>query len=392
MAENLVINGTTYPGVTTLAMQTENGETVGFYPDAVRYVEQALTDEQKAQVRENIGVTGDGERGLSIYRSSVKSGYLSSLLIDVSSLEIPSSYTPKNHDVVLTADNCLYYVDYLDAAAGKVTLASYGEIVSLTGDPGRSAYEYAKDGGYEGTEEEFAKMMAGGGGSGAQTPDWNQNDEAGAGYIKGRTHWVDDNGYHPLDGHYLTESVPWTEDMSTVVLETVELTFDSNCESTLDADSEIYEGGSYAVIWNGAEFECTGQLYEQDGVYMGIRLDTGGPCVVWAVTTEMVETVGAKMVITCSSDYCNQPNSLSIEKRGTFHHKLALELLPDEIPVGLLMGDAGLAGKLLYVDDNGCISPLTLGAGLKIEGGVLMLTTVSTTATLGTAKLGTMIL
>lgn len=55
MAENLVINGTTYPGVTTLAMQTENGETVGFYPDAVRFNEQELTDEQKAQARKNIG-------------------------------------------------------------------------------------------------------------------------------------------------------------------------------------------------------------------------------------------------------------------------------------------------------------------------------------------------
>lgn len=72
MAENLVINGVTYPGVETLAMQNENGETVGFYPDAVRYNTQTLTEQQKAQARENIGVDetinkalGDIESALS---------------------------------------------------------------------------------------------------------------------------------------------------------------------------------------------------------------------------------------------------------------------------------------------------------------------------------------
>lgn len=55
MAENLVINGTTYPGVTTMTMTNESGEKVGFYPDAVRFNEQTLTDEQKAIARENIG-------------------------------------------------------------------------------------------------------------------------------------------------------------------------------------------------------------------------------------------------------------------------------------------------------------------------------------------------
>ena len=58
MAENLVINGVTYPGVETIAMQNENGETVGFYPDAVRYNAQELTDEQKAQARDNLGAAG----------------------------------------------------------------------------------------------------------------------------------------------------------------------------------------------------------------------------------------------------------------------------------------------------------------------------------------------
>lgn len=34
------------------------------------------------------------------------------------------------------------------------------EFTSPQGDPGKSAYEYACDGGYSGTEEEFAKNLA----------------------------------------------------------------------------------------------------------------------------------------------------------------------------------------------------------------------------------------
>jgi hypothetical protein len=39
------------------------------------------------------------------------------------------------------------------------------EIPSIRGDRGKSAYEYAQEGGYAGTEEEFAKQLANGCGS-----------------------------------------------------------------------------------------------------------------------------------------------------------------------------------------------------------------------------------
>ena len=55
MAENLVVNGVVYNGVDSISMQNENGEKVPFYPDAVRYNAQTLTEEQKAQARANIG-------------------------------------------------------------------------------------------------------------------------------------------------------------------------------------------------------------------------------------------------------------------------------------------------------------------------------------------------
>lgn len=55
MAQDVVINGTTYPAVESVALTDANGNVTLYYSDAVRYVEQGLTDEQKAQARENIG-------------------------------------------------------------------------------------------------------------------------------------------------------------------------------------------------------------------------------------------------------------------------------------------------------------------------------------------------
>lgn len=56
MAENIVANGVTYNAVDTVSFVNENGEDVAFYPDAVRYNAQELTEEQKEQARLNIGV------------------------------------------------------------------------------------------------------------------------------------------------------------------------------------------------------------------------------------------------------------------------------------------------------------------------------------------------
>ena len=56
MAENVVINDTTYNGVDALALLRPDGSVVTFYPDAVRYNAQNLTEAQKAQARQNIGV------------------------------------------------------------------------------------------------------------------------------------------------------------------------------------------------------------------------------------------------------------------------------------------------------------------------------------------------
>lgn len=55
MAQDVVINGTTYPAVETVALLDANGNATMYYPDAVRYVSQELTEGQQAQARMNIG-------------------------------------------------------------------------------------------------------------------------------------------------------------------------------------------------------------------------------------------------------------------------------------------------------------------------------------------------
>lgn len=57
MSENVTINGTTYPAVDTVVLYNANGNAIPFYPDAVRYSAQDLTEAQKAQARKNIGMS-----------------------------------------------------------------------------------------------------------------------------------------------------------------------------------------------------------------------------------------------------------------------------------------------------------------------------------------------
>lgn len=52
-------------------------------------------------------------------------------------------------------------VALLNGVNGDVAAISDDQIAALTGEAGKSAYEYAKDGGFTGTEAEFAAKLAG---------------------------------------------------------------------------------------------------------------------------------------------------------------------------------------------------------------------------------------
>ena len=65
---------------------------------------------------------------------------------------------------------------------------------------------------------------------------------------------------------------------------------------------------------------------------------------------------------------------------------------PDGEPTTSFYFGTENAGKLIYVGEDGYSVGLTIGSGLKIVDGVLMLDGAVASAVLGTAKLGTMVL
>jgi hypothetical protein len=67
MAQDVVINGTTYPAVETVALTDADGNTKMYHPDAVRHVEQTLTEGQKNQARLNIGAISNAVSDLVNY-------------------------------------------------------------------------------------------------------------------------------------------------------------------------------------------------------------------------------------------------------------------------------------------------------------------------------------
>jgi hypothetical protein len=87
------------------------------------------------------------------------------------------------------------------------------------GADGKSAYAYAQDAGYTGTEEEFADKLAADAGGSSVRSDWSQNDSAQPDYVKNRTHWSgitqnviewDANGDYPVVEDYckISDLVP----------------------------------------------------------------------------------------------------------------------------------------------------------------------------------------
>lgn len=78
-------------------------------------------------------------------------------------------------------------------------------------------------------------------------PDWNQNDETAADYVKNRTHWIGD------------------PELVTIIEETT-------AEMDICAETpeiEFVAGQVYLVNWNGAEYECTAWADDSGYVYLG---------------------------------------------------------------------------------------------------------------------------
>ena len=165
------------------------------------------------------------------------------------------------------------------------------------GDNGKSAYSYAQDGGYTGTEEEFAAKLAADklpnpypltftgavnetyDGSSAKTitipsggahSDWNQNDSTAADYIKNRPFYTGD----PVE---------------TVLVEESSVSFALsggfyNASFPTSFNAEL--GQTYKISWDGTVYECTCKDFSNLPIIgnqsiLGIGSDTGEPFVIF---------------------------------------------------------------------------------------------------------------
>ena len=118
------------------------------HSNAVRTVDQSLTDDQKAQARTNIGAlsTGDVDTVLQQAKDSGQfdgeDGYTPVKGVDY--FDGKDGYTPVKGKDYFDGYTPVKGKDYFDGANGK------------------TAYAYAQDGGYTGTEAEFAAKLASG--------------------------------------------------------------------------------------------------------------------------------------------------------------------------------------------------------------------------------------
>lgn len=95
MADNIVVNKTTYNDVEAVSMVNENGDEILYYPDAVRYNAQNLTEAQKSQARENIGAIT--EKDAPVKSVNNKTGAVSLNAEDVGAR--PNTWMPSAADV-----------------------------------------------------------------------------------------------------------------------------------------------------------------------------------------------------------------------------------------------------------------------------------------------------
>ena len=173
------------------------------------------------------------------------------------------------------------------------------------GDNGKSAYSYAQDGGYTGTEAEFAAKLAAEklpnpypltftgavsetyDGSSAKTieipsggahSDWNQNDSTAADYIKNRPFYTGD----PVETVLVEESTVSFAELGNGLYMTE---FESTFVPTV--------GEVYKVSWDGTVYECTCVEFSGGTVIGNLSIagagsDTGEPFIMTIFSGETI--------------------------------------------------------------------------------------------------------
>lgn len=115
--------------------------------------------------------------------------------------------------------------------------------------------------------KQYGGGCGGGGSSGGAQPDWNQNDETAADYVKNRPFYISD----PVE---------------TVLIEDINVSFSNPSASiyygSMPTTIELIAGDTYKVSWDGAAYECVCELIMGNPAIgnpsiMGAGADTGEP-------------------------------------------------------------------------------------------------------------------
>lgn len=179
------------------------------------------------------------------------------------------------------------------------------------GPTGKSAYEHAKDGGYKGTEAEFAAKMAAPG-SGIQA-NLAQNDTTQPDYVKNRTHYKEEIPAATLyDG-----SVKFITSMGSI--------------TGID-NTKLETGKTYRVTWNGKAYDCvayrTGDTLLGNLALMYAGDDTGEP-----FCLEKFSSNGSTVI---KNSETAETVTLKVEiPAEVIYHKIPKEYLPDDIGGGV---------------------------------------------------------
>lgn len=155
------------------------------------------------------------------------------------------------------------------------------------------------------------------GGSASVQADLAENDPEAPGYVKNRTHWVEGG---------VVELLPET---------TVEFDPDSGLAPLPVDPPELTVGETYIVTWNGTEYECLGQAYEEEGTYIGVGIgdigaitggdSTGEPFVLLVVDPSMVEELEASSVVFAMDGSTSA--TVSIAFNSEVVHKIPMKFL-----------------------------------------------------------------
>ena len=125
MAENLVINEVTYPEVKAISVETTEGEQAMYYPDAVRYTEQTLTEAQQEQARTNIAAASAAEVSQLSEEIVDQQDWFTNEIINVAHRGAMPTEAPEN-TLVAYAKAAEMGFDYVEV---DIRLTSDGEIV-----------------------------------------------------------------------------------------------------------------------------------------------------------------------------------------------------------------------------------------------------------------------